>query len=203
MDLHPPDQPIRTLKDFALHLCVVTVGILIALGLEQVVEVHHRAQVAREAVEGFRHELADNREQVKAVLDALPEVRNRINAQLNLLNTTPLPARARFKNPGVHYNPLYAASWDTAIATQALSDLPYETVKKFSEAYSVLRVFADEERIMLNAWHDLQSFGEDLSSLTPDQRRTLMEQLHRYDSFIFSLDSAGQEVLKASDDALR
>ena len=29
MDLHPPDQPIRTLKDFALHLCVVTVGILI------------------------------------------------------------------------------------------------------------------------------------------------------------------------------
>jgi hypothetical protein len=30
-----------------------------------------------------------------------------------------------------------------------------------------------------------------------------MEQLHRYDSFVFSLDSAGQGVLKASDDALR
>jgi hypothetical protein len=202
MDLHPPDQPIRTIKDFALHLCVVTVGILIALGLEQVVEVHHRAQVAREAVEGFRHELADNREQVKAVLDALPQVRGEIVAQLDLLNTNPLPAGARFKNPGVSYNPLYAASWDTAIATQALSDLPYESVKKFSEAYSVLRVFADEERIMLNAWHDLRAFGEDLSILTPDQRRSLIEQLHRYDSFIFSLDSAGKEVLRASDVAL-
>jgi hypothetical protein len=203
MDLHPPDQPIRTLKDFGLHLCVVTVGILIALGLEQVVEVHHRAQVAHEALEGFRHELADNRELVKSVLDALPEVHDRIAAQLDLLNSTPLPAGARFKNPGVHYNPLNAASWDTAIATQALSDLPYETVKKLSMAYSMLRVFADEERIMLNAWHDLQSFGEDVSALAPEQRRTLIEQLHRYDSFAVSLDSAGQGVLKASDDALR
>jgi hypothetical protein len=137
------------------------------------------------------------------VLDALPELRNRIHAQLDLLNTAPLPAGAHFKNPGVHYNPMYAGSWDTAIATQALSDLPYETVKKFSKAYSVLRIFTDEERVMLNAWHDLQAFDEGLSSLSADQRRTLIAQLHRYDSFIFSLDSAGQGVLKASDEALQ
>jgi hypothetical protein len=203
MDLHPPDQPIRSLKDFALHLCVVTVGILIALGLEQVVELHHRARLAQEAVEGFRHELHDNLQQVRAVLDALPEMRDKIHVQLDLLNTTPLPAGARFKNPGVHYNPMYAASWDTAVATQALNEMPYETVKRFSEAYTVLRIFTDEERIMLSAWHDLQAFGEDLSVLTPEQRRALIEQLHRYDSFIFSLDSAGQGVLKASEEALR
>lgn len=203
MDLHPPEQPIRTLKDFGLHLCVVTVGILIALGLEQVVEAHHRASVAREAVEGFRRELTDNRDLVKIVLEAMPEVRSRIHAQLDLLNTIPVPAGARFKNPGVHYNPLYAASWDTAIATQAMGYLPYDTVKKYSQAYTNLRVFSDEERIMLSAWHDLQAYGEDLSAMTPDQRRALAEQLHRYDSFTFSLDSAGEGVLKSTDEALR
>jgi hypothetical protein len=56
---------------------------------------------------------------------------------------------------------------------------------------------------MPSAWHDLQGFGEDLSALTPDQRRALAEQLHRYDSLTFSLDGLGQEVLKAVDEALR
>jgi hypothetical protein len=203
MDLHPPDQPIRSLKDFGLHLCVVTVGILIALGLEQIVEMHHRATLAREAVDGFRHELHDDLQQVKAVLDGLPELRTEIHTQLDLLNTSPPPAGARYKTPGVSYNPIYAASWDTAVATQALNELPYDTVKKFSEAYAGLRIFTEEERIMLNAWHDLQAFGGDLSALSPDQRRTLIEQLHRYDSFIFSLDSAGRGVIKASGEALR
>jgi hypothetical protein len=64
-------------------------------------------------------------------------------------------------------------------------------------------VFSDAERVMPSAWHDLQGFGEDLSALTPDQRRALAEQLHRYDSLTFSLDGLGQEVLKAVDEALR
>lgn len=47
MDLHPPGGPVRSLKDFFVHIGVVTLGILIALGLEQLVEVHHRAGVQR------------------------------------------------------------------------------------------------------------------------------------------------------------
>jgi len=34
VDLHVPEGPIRSLKDFLLHIVIVTIGILIALGLE-------------------------------------------------------------------------------------------------------------------------------------------------------------------------
>jgi hypothetical protein len=36
------------------------VGILIALGLEQLVEAHHRANIAGVAVQGFRREITDD-----------------------------------------------------------------------------------------------------------------------------------------------
>ena len=67
MELHAPAGPIHSLKDFSLHLGIVTVGILIALGLEQLVEAHHRATVARVAVEGFRREIPDDMDEAKAM----------------------------------------------------------------------------------------------------------------------------------------
>ncbi len=53
MDVHPPDHPIHTWKDFFIHIATIVVGLLIAVGLEQTVELfHHRHQVAetREAL---------------------------------------------------------------------------------------------------------------------------------------------------------
>jgi hypothetical protein len=34
MDIHGPVGPTRSLKEFAVHIGIVTIGILIALGLE-------------------------------------------------------------------------------------------------------------------------------------------------------------------------
>jgi hypothetical protein len=47
MELHAPGGPVRSLKDFFVHIGVVTLGILIALGLEQLVEAHHRSHLAK------------------------------------------------------------------------------------------------------------------------------------------------------------
>ena len=73
---------VRTLKDFLIHLGIVTLGILIALGLEELAAAHHRSKLAREAVAGFRRELADNRAQVEEVLSNMPELRAKIRAQV-------------------------------------------------------------------------------------------------------------------------
>ena len=51
MDLHPPGGPVRSLKDFLVHLGIVTLGILIALGLGQLVETRQRSKIAAEALE--------------------------------------------------------------------------------------------------------------------------------------------------------
>jgi hypothetical protein len=47
MDVHAPHSSIHSVKDFLFHLLAITVGLLIALGLEALVNTnHHRRQVA-------------------------------------------------------------------------------------------------------------------------------------------------------------
>src|ERR1700722_6880402 len=47
LDVHALHQPVRSWKDFFIHIATIVIGLLIAIGLEQTVELfHHRHQVA-------------------------------------------------------------------------------------------------------------------------------------------------------------
>lgn len=60
IDIHPPQHSVTTRRDFFVHLFIVVLGILIAIGLEQTVEVIHHAHERRALIENFHHECADN-----------------------------------------------------------------------------------------------------------------------------------------------
>jgi len=52
LDIHPPHHAATTWRDFCIHIATITVGLFIAIGLEQTVEhLHHLHQ---------RHQLEDN-----------------------------------------------------------------------------------------------------------------------------------------------
>ena len=53
IEVHAPHESVHTWKDILIHIGIITVGLLLAIGLEQTVEFfHHRHQVAetREAL---------------------------------------------------------------------------------------------------------------------------------------------------------
>src|SRR5215469_11971353 len=60
IDIHPPQHGSITRRDFFVHLFIVVLGILIAIGLEQTVEYLHHAHERRALIENFHHECADN-----------------------------------------------------------------------------------------------------------------------------------------------
>lgn len=152
MDPHVPHGPVHSIREFLTHIVIVTIGILIALGLEQVVEAHHRAQRAHEALDGFRREVSDNRTQVDEVLRAIPEVRKEIETEIAKLGAeTPAAETVKLQIPGLHFNLTSSASWEAAVATQALADLPYDDVHRYAEAFAVYRLFQDEEGVGLAA----------------------------------------------------
>jgi hypothetical protein len=184
MDLHAPGGPVRSLKDFFVHIGVVTLGILIALGLEQLVESHHRAHLADVAVAGFRKELAFNEDQVRDVLAAGAE---------------PVP----IAYPGISLDLVSSASWDTAIATQALTELPFDAVARYAQAYGAVRLFIDTERDGLTIWEGMHRFGTDQSALTKEQRTLAIEELRRYANVLIVIEFSGKGVLSACDAALK
>jgi hypothetical protein len=60
MDVHPPHQPIRSWKDFLLHLLTITIGLFIALTLEASIESIHHRHLVREAHRNLRQEIQAN-----------------------------------------------------------------------------------------------------------------------------------------------
>src|SRR5215831_15423820 len=64
VEIHSPEKPILTIKEAAVHLLIVTVGILIALSLEGIVEYVHHRTIVREAREIMRQEIESNRSEL-------------------------------------------------------------------------------------------------------------------------------------------
>jgi hypothetical protein len=58
IDIHPPQKSDHTWKDFFLHIGTIAVGILIAIGLEQTVELihehHQRIELRKAAITDAR-----------------------------------------------------------------------------------------------------------------------------------------------------
>jgi hypothetical protein len=205
MEIHLPG-PIRTFRDFFVHLGIIILGILIALGLEQIVEARHRANIGRETVVSLRSELAYDRQQVLEVMGATAGLRGQLQTQIEAIEAARDPAAKGsipIEYPQIHFDYIASASWETAIATQALYYIPAADAKRFSEAYGVFRLFMDEERTGFTAWQDLRRFGPDAAALTPEQRRALVEQLRRYESFTYVIDMIGKGTLQACDRALQ
>jgi hypothetical protein len=65
LDVHVPHGKLEGVKDFALHLFTITIGLLIALGLEGCVERYHKAEIRREAEANLRQELLDNQKTMR------------------------------------------------------------------------------------------------------------------------------------------
>jgi len=204
MDLHPPGGPVRSVKDFFVHIGVVTLGILIALGLEQIVEARHRANLAKIAVAGFRQELEYDEAQVKDVRGRIPELQGKIEKAISALSAAPIPGAATepINYPGFTLDVVSTASWDTAIATQALNELPFEAVTRYAQAYGTLRLFAEFERDGLAIWQGINRLGTDYAGLDKEQRAFLIQELRHYGNALTVIDFAGRGALKSCDAAL-
>ena len=104
LDVHAPHEKIHGVGDFFLHLFTITIGLLIALGLEAFAErVHHHHQ-RDEADANLRHELADNRRELKTTVDAIPaEITNLLQIlQLLRERAEKKPVTATSVRLGVH-----------------------------------------------------------------------------------------------------
>ena len=79
LDVHVPDHKLGGVRDFVIHILTITVGLLIALGLEASVEALHHRHQRNEADETIRQELRENRDTLsKARAEMKVEVANMV-----------------------------------------------------------------------------------------------------------------------------
>src|ERR1700710_1619823 len=69
MEVHPPHHPLHSWTDFFIHIATITVGLLIAIGLEQSVEALHHRHQRHQLEEDLHDEGERNRETVRRDLE--------------------------------------------------------------------------------------------------------------------------------------
>lgn len=187
IDVHAPEHGIHGVRDFFLHLFTITVGLLIALGLEAgVEEVHHRHQ--REQAETMiRQEIKDNRADVvkmqgtlKDEMEDLVNVLTFIDARLAHQPTDASKLRVQYSE-----GPLKDAAWRTASATGAVAYMDYGTVEKYAGCYKQQVEFERLEDRAIEAYLDMESFSatkkpaqlsdEELKAVQPYIRHALAD----------------------------
>jgi hypothetical protein len=137
IDVHPPEHGIHGARDFFLHLLTITVGLLIAIGLEQSVEALHHRHQRKEAETNIREELQANRELLKTAGPVRAQEVKSLVASAKYLD-----AKIAGENPSAHTllasfseAPGRDAAWRTASSTGVLDYMDYKTVEAFSECY--------------------------------------------------------------------
>ena len=138
MEIHPP-HAITSVKDFFLQLLTITVGILIALSLDGVLEWHRHNRLAGEARANLTREIQDNKKSLDDALQHAPEVQQNLQQALAVIDARMRHEKPSASNMNLSYGivELSSASWDTARATGAMAYMDYAEVKEYSEVYEL------------------------------------------------------------------
>lgn len=144
LDVHPVHGSVSGWRDFLLHILIVAIGLLLALGLGQTVEfLHHRYQVL-ETRRALQQERADNRhtfaQQTRAWRWWVAELKNDLIVFQYLQQH---PGTPREKLPGVpvwHVRALVfsKAVWDAAHQSGVIALMPRDEIEDSSSLYDFL-----------------------------------------------------------------
>jgi hypothetical protein len=208
LDIHPPHEAAHTWKDFFIHIATIVVGLLIAVGLEQTVEVIHHAHQRRELREALRSTTEINDAWAKVNVERVDGRRHWALEQLTAIEKAgpsgPLILRrlARMElyipNTGVWL----AAKQNGQAALLTVSEqnwyadmdrvedrifvAPTSSIAQYSNALTEL------ESQVLQRTIALPSGDLDLSGLTAAQRQKLDDQLR---ALILSLRDVEKDLL--------
>jgi hypothetical protein len=207
MDIHAPDRAILSLKEFFVHIGVVTCGILIALGLEGVRETIHNHRLVGETRESMRQEMGGNLENCKKELD---QVTVDSNALKSLVGDFPTLAKEHPEQINVRlkaiFNPGYfflANSWQTALSTGALEHMTTEEVSVYGGSAEAIRIYSGLQKDAESQETAAKSYFEAHPHLTPDQLEQGTEHLLLFYHAERSLAFVAPQMQEGIEKALR
>jgi hypothetical protein len=138
-DIHPPHSPIHGWRDFFVQLLTITVGLLIALALEGLVEWLHHRHIMHQAQASLYVEIKANAGQRPSVLDGLHAQQKALQRDVSFLKSViahpEVPIHESI-DVGFSMKTFQNVSWNTAQATGALALMPYKVAQEYSNIYT-------------------------------------------------------------------
>jgi hypothetical protein len=138
LDVHPPHEPIHTWKEYLLHMSTIVLGLLIAIGLEQSVELIHRARERQELREFLQRDtekaIADTERAEQAESAPLRWLTMRQQQVKDALASHKPLTGSLARAPHISSNLPIDPAWGAAKSSGLLPLLTQQEVQVYSEA---------------------------------------------------------------------
>jgi hypothetical protein len=139
LDVHAPHEAVHGWRDFFIHLATITIGLLIALGLEGCVEWMHHRNLVKEVEVSLHDEIRHNSQ---GLSETLEDVRKQqvvlakdVVVLKEIIRTHKQPEKDSLEI-NFHIRGFNNVSWQTAQSTGALAYMPYARAQEYSNIYS-------------------------------------------------------------------
>jgi hypothetical protein len=205
MEVHPPDHPIMTWKQFVIHMSTICLGLLIAIGLEQSVEALHRHHQRHQLEDDLRAEAIQNLHIAITNLDIMEALDASQTQQAEELDS----AAAEGRSPRyIPYTPhMYRvpseAVWTAAQSSITLNLLPRAEAQRFAHRYTVAAFVSDDVPRLNHLFSERSEILDPASSVpylsrrsgtTYDLSRLSKDNLARYRDMTARLTAAARDT---------
>jgi hypothetical protein len=209
VEVHAPHHPILSLKEFLVHLLAITIGLLIAVGIEGGVELYREHNLVKEARRTLREEIQYNSDKMAGALPEIEKERASVADSIKFLTRIvehPKDKAAQSGSIGANFAMvgLHDTAWKTAQATNALSYMPYAEALHYSDIYGSQKDFTAQEDKLVEDEAQLlgviakTDFGH--GDITPEQASLALERYGVWRGHLVFLDLMAK-VTAASDKA--
>ncbi len=166
LDVHPPEHAVHTWRDFFIHIATIVIGLLIAIGLEQSVELFHHHHQLQKAREELREEVDANRRGAATQLDCVHQVQAELRADMALLlahraTNQPLTAKLNFD---WSFRRSRSAAWNTNKQSGALDLMPHPELAHYDYTFTVAQVVMDSSE----KWETELEIAKAIATRSPD-----------------------------------
>jgi hypothetical protein len=139
MEVHAPEHAIHTWRDFFVHIATITIGLLIAIGLEPSVEWLHHRHLVHQARESIRGEIAGNEKVAATDMEYLQ--RDADLMKIDLAKARQLRVNPHSMDHHGEFASTYSwstfrqSAWTSAHESGALTYMPVEEVQAYDDLY--------------------------------------------------------------------
>jgi hypothetical protein len=209
LDVHPPHEPIHTWRDFLLHLLTITVGLLIALGLEAMVENLHHRHIVEVARQNIRHEITENN--ARGAKDIASIKVNSDNVKGNMKRVRDLRTNKHALDNGeMHFDfswdSFQESAWLSARDSGALTYMPASEVQSYADLYNqqelvekrATSIFIQETQLLADLVME-----QDPADLSPEDVHALLHGAAITYIDLFTLNQLIEQLDKSYTDTLK
>jgi len=143
LEPHAPHQSVHTWKDFAIHIAAIAVGLLLAIGLEQTVELFHHRHEAHHAREMLAEEIKLNDQTQRDEQYVLAMHEEYLFSDLLVLGR--LRRHALLPTDSIvlfhPYTSLTDSAWKTVQESGAVALLSYDEILHYDDIYSLQTIY--------------------------------------------------------------